>query len=150
MEDGVTVPSQEDFETLRKYSGWGGLGTFFNNPGPENTILHEVLDSEEYESAVNNINSAYYTPASVIDALWDIAGKLGFKGGKILESSAGIGSIIGLMPESISNRSDIEAVEIDTISGNILKLLYPDAKVNVQGFEETDINPHCSTIINRS
>lgn len=65
MEDGVTVPSQEDFETLRKYSGWGGLGTFFNNPGPENTILHEVLDSEEYESAVNNINSAYYTPASV-------------------------------------------------------------------------------------
>ena len=144
MAKGVTTPTQKEIETLRKYSGWGGLGTFFNSSGVENTILREILDSEEYQEATNNINSAYYTPAPIIDALWDVAEKLGFKGGNILESSAGIGSIIGLMPESISNQSNIEGVEIDPISGNILKLLYPDANIHVQGFEETNIKKRIS------
>lgn len=140
MERGETIPSANEMQTLRKYSGWGGLGTFFNNEGStENKTLRELLDEEEYNAATMSINSAYYTPASVIDALWDAAGKLGFKGGAVLEGSAGIGSIIGAMPESISERSSVEAVEIDSVSGNILKLLYPDAKVHIQGFQDTTI-----------
>ena len=139
MEQGVSIPTQQQMETLRKYSGWGGLGTFFNNNTEENAKLREVLSVEEYQAAESNINSAYYTPANIIDSLWDIATKLGFKGGNILESSAGIGNILGTMPEVISEKSSISAVEIDPVSGNILKLLYPDAKVEVKGFEETDI-----------
>lgn len=138
--DGAKAASEADMATLRRYSGWGGLGTYFNNENSaENKILHDLLSPEEYDAAVQSINSAYYTPASVIDTLWDAVEKLGFKGGKILEGSAGIGNIIGSMPRSISAMSDIEAVEIDTVSGNILKLLYPDAKVSVQGFEDTSI-----------
>lgn len=134
------IPTEDEMETLRKYSGWGGLGGFFNqSETEENRILRETLDAEEYDAAVMSLNSAYYTPASVIDTLWDAAEKLGFKGGNILEGSAGIGSIIGSMPQSMSEKSNIEAVEIDKVSGNILKLLYPDAKVNVQGFEETNV-----------
>lgn len=138
--DGGKAASEADMATLRRYSGWGGLGTYFNNENSaENIILHDLLSPEEYDAAVQSINSAYYTPASIIDTLWDAVEKLGFKGGKILEGSAGIGNIIGSMPRSISAMSDIEAVEIDSVSGNILKLLYPDAKVSVQGFEETGI-----------
>ena len=132
--------TKEQKETLRQYSGWGGLGTYFNNEfSAENKQLRELLSVEEYDAAVQSINSAYYTPATIIDTLWDIATKLGFEGGKILEGSAGIGNIIGSMPRSISEQSDIQAVEIDEVSGNILKLLYPDATVNVQGFEDTNI-----------
>ena len=132
--------TKEQKETLRQYSGWGGLGTYFNNEfSAENKQLRELLSAEEYDAAVQSINSAYYTPATIIDTLWDIATKLGFEGGKILEGSAGIGNIIGSMPRSISEQSDIQAVEIDEVSGNILKLLYPDATVNVQGFEDTNI-----------
>lgn len=134
------IPTREQMAVLRKYSGWGGMGTYFNNEDTqENKTLRELLTDEEYDAAVNSINSAYYTPAKVIDAMWDVAEKLGFKGGKILEGSAGIGNILGLMPQSISEQSNIEAVEIDSISGNILKLLYPDAKVHIQGFEETTV-----------
>lgn len=140
MERGETIPSAKEMQTLRKYSGWGGLGTFFNNESStENKTLRELLDADEYNAAAMSINSAYYTPASVIDSLWDAADKLGFNGGRILEGSAGIGSIIGAMPESISEQSSIEAVEIDSVSGNILKLLYPDAKVHIQGFQDTNI-----------
>ena len=139
-DDGIEAPTKDQMEVLRKYSGWGGMGTFFNDESmAENKLLRELLTDEEYNDAVMSINSAYYTPATVIDTLWDVAKALGFKGGNVLEGSAGIGNIIGQMPKEISSRSDIEAVEIDSISGNILKLLYPDAKVHIEGFQDVRI-----------
>ena len=139
-DEGIDAPTKDQMEVLRKYSGWGGLGTFFNDDTmAENKMLRELLSEEEYNDAVMSINSAYYTPATVIDTLWDVAKALGFKGGNVLEGSAGIGNIIGQMPREMSSRSDIEAVEIDTISGNILKLLYPDAKVHIEGFQDVRI-----------
>ncbi len=140
VDEGVEVPTKDQMEALRQYSGWGGMGTFFNDEtSAENKILRDLLSEEEYNDAVLSIKTAYYTPATVIDTLWDMAKAAGFKGGNVLEGSAGIGNIIGQMPREMSRRSDIEAVELDTISGNILKLLYPDAKVHIQGFQETVI-----------
>lgn len=143
LASGATATPQE-MAILRRYSGWGGLGAAFNEgsawaPNPINKRLREALTPEEYQAAVMSRNSAYYTPAAVIDAMWDVAKALGFKGGNIVEGSAGIGNIIGLMPTDISERSNIHAVEIDPITGGILSLLYPDAKVEVQGFEQTHI-----------
>lgn len=143
LESGATA-TPEEMAVLRRYSGWGGLGSAFNEgnswaPNPINKRLRELLSQEEYDAAVMSRNSAYYTPAPVIDAMWDIAKGLGFKGGNILEGSAGIGNIIGLMPTDMSERSNIHAVEIDSTTGGILSLLYPDAKVEVQGFEKTRI-----------
>lgn len=140
IDDAVEAPTKEQMEVLRKYSGWGGMGTFFNDDSmAENKQLRELLSEEEYNDAVMSINSAYYTPASVIDTLWDVANAMGFKGGNVLEGSAGIGNIIGQMPQDMSRRSNIEAVEIDTISGNILRLLYPDATVHIDGFQDVKI-----------
>ena len=136
--------TEKQMQTLRKFSGWGGLGKAFNEgtyyaPNPISKQLRELLGEEAYQQAVMSANSAYYTPAYVIDTLWDIAEKMGFEGGNILEGSAGIGNILGQMPTHISERSDIHAIEIDGTSGGILSLLYPDAKVEIQGFEETRI-----------
>ena len=135
----------EQMSVLRKFSGWGGLGKAFNQASyswSKDSIparLQTLLGAEGYEQAVMSANSAYYTPAYVIDTLWDIAKQLGFKGGNILEGSAGIGNILGLMPMDISDNSHIQAVEIDGTSGNILSLLYPEANVNIQGFEQTRV-----------
>lgn len=146
----------EDMSVLRKFSGWGGLGAAFKekvssgdsgyNPrlrddyqpaNPINERLRELLSPEAYEAANMSRNSAYYTPVPVIDAMWDVARAMGFRGGNVLEGSAGIGNIIGLMPTDMSERSNIHAVEIDETTGNILSLLYPDANVEVKGFEKT-------------
>lgn len=135
----------EDMSVLRKFSGWGGLGEAFSEMiggpygsiNPSNKRLRELLSPEAYEAANMSRNSAYYTPAPVINAMWDVARAMGFRGGNVLEGSAGIGNIIGLMPTDMSERSDIHAVEIDETTGNILSLLYPDANVEVKGFEKT-------------
>ena len=142
MQEGKqATPAQ--MKVLRQFSGWGGLGKAFvekedwSNPTAKR--LKELLGDEAYAQAELSRNSAYYTPASVIDTMWDIARALGFKGGKVLEGSAGIGNIIGAMPTDMSERSNIQAVEVDETTGNILSLLYPDAKVDVQGFEATRV-----------
>lgn len=144
LESGETA-TPEQMSVLRQFSGWGGLGAAFSDGGYDwkqrerNKKIRELLGEEAYEQAVMSANSAYYTPAYVVDTLWDIADRLGFKGGNILEGSAGIGNILGQMPTTVSERSDIHAIEIDGTSGGILSLLYPDANVDIQGFEQTRI-----------
>ena len=144
LESGETA-TPEQMGVLRQFSGWGGLGAAFKSGGYDwkqkerNKKIRELLGGEAYDQAVMSANSAYYTPAYVVDTLWDIAKQLGFKGGNILEGSAGIGNILGQMPMTMSERSDIHAIEIDGTSGGILSLLYPDAKVDIQGFEQTRI-----------
>ena len=144
LESGETA-TPEQMSVLRQFSGWGGLGAAFSDGGYDwkqrerNKKIRELLGEEAYEQAVMSANSAYYTPAYVVDTLWDIANQLGFKGGNILEGSAGIGNILGQMPTTVSERSNIHAIEIDGTSGGILSLLYPDAKVQIQGFEQTRI-----------
>ena len=144
LESGETA-TPEQMSVLRQFSGWGGLGAAFSDGGYDwkqrerNKKIRELLGEEAYEQAVMSANSAYYTPAYVVDTLWDIANQLGFKGGNILEGSAGIGNILGQMPTTVSERSNIHAIEIDGTSGGILSLLYPDAKVEIQGFEQTRV-----------
>lgn len=132
----LATPKQ--MAVLRKFSGWGGLGKVFSD-NTYSTRLQQLMGTEAYQETVMSANSAYYTPAYVVDTLWDIVTQMGFKGGYILEGSAGIGNILGQMPTNISEHSDIHAIEIDGTSGGILSLLYPDAKVEIQGFEQTRI-----------
>lgn len=146
IENGEKATPQQ-MAILRKFSGWGGLGKAFNETvngyyGEVNKTprkLKELLGEEAYNNAIESANSSYYTPAHVIDTLWDIAEKLGFKSGNILEGSAGIGNIIGQIPTHLSENSNIHAVEKDPTAGGMLSLLYPEAKVDIQGFEETYI-----------
>ena len=142
IESGEKV-TPEQMAVLRSFSGWGGLGSAFTQSGwtknPTREEIKSLLGEEAFLDAEMSRNSAYYTPTHVIDSMWDIAKALGFKGGRILEGSAGVGNILGQMPKDISENSDIHAVEKDSTTGGILSLLYPDAKVDIQGFEDTRI-----------
>ena len=86
LTDSGQQATDEQKSILRQFSGWGGLGTFFNNERTRNELV-ALLGDDGYQQAAMSINSAYYTPADVIDAMWDIVKNLGFKGGNILEGS---------------------------------------------------------------
>lgn len=129
----------EQMNVLRRYTGWGGLSSVFQTNDKNYKALQDLLTEEEYDSARASTTTAFYTPSEVTASVWDMIEKLGFKGGSILEPSAGIGNFFALMPESISNISQLRGVELDAVSGNILKLLYPDANINISGFEKQRI-----------
>ena len=131
--------SKAQMEALKRYTGWGGLSSVFKLGHPQNQQLQEVLTPEEYKAARASTTTAFYTPPSIISNTWDMIEKLGFKGGNILEPSAGIGHFFGLMPRHLSERSNLTGVELDDTSGSILTHLYPDANITVDGYETVKI-----------
>lgn len=133
--------TQAEKAILAQWTGWGGLGSAFNEYSAPYATLRVLLTEDELREANESRLTAYYTPAKIIDQIWDAVSALGFKGGNILEGSAGIGSMLARMPKGISDVSNIQAVEIDGITGGILSLLYPDADVHIKGFQNTKVAP---------
>lgn len=102
--------------------------------------IKAILNPEEWSRAEASTLNAHYTSREVIEhGLWAIAKQLGFRGGRILENSAGIGHVIGLAPAEIAERSHFTACELDSITGRMLRLLYPQANVHVTGFQDAKI-----------
>ncbi|RKI38487.1 hypothetical protein D7V86_19600 [bacterium D16-51] len=133
--------SADEQKIMSRYVGWGGLAQVFDgNNGMwarEYKELKELLTPEEYEAARASVNNAFYTPSTVASAVTRALTQFGFTKGNILEPSMGVGNFFGCMPEELSG-SKLYGVELDKITGRIGKLLYPNAKVEVKGFEETD------------
>lgn len=129
----------EQMATLVQYTGWGGLSGVFKTNHAYYDAVKKALTPDEYSSAMASTTTAFYTPPFYVTSVWDAVKRLGFKGGTVLEPSAGIGHFFGLMPKDLAQASTLRGVELDEISGSILTHLYPDARVNVGGFEEQRI-----------
>ena len=131
----------EEQETLSRYVGWGGLADAFDeskeNWADEYAELKAALTPEEYTAARASTLNAHYTSPTVIRAIYDAVGRMGFTSGNILEPSMGIGNFFGMLPEEMSE-SRLYGVELDSISGRIAKQLYPDANITIEGFETTN------------
>lgn len=131
----------EEQEVLSRYVGWGGMPQAFD---PENHAwetefrqLRELLEEYEYTDARSSVLNAHYTSPTVIKAIYEAVGNLGFNAGNILEPACGVGNFFGLLPKSMQD-SKLYGVELDSISGRIAKKLYPQADITVAGFETTD------------
>ena len=133
--------SPEQQEVLSRYVGWGGLSDAFDPEKPawalEYAQLKELLTPEEYAAARGSTLNAHYTSPTVIRAIYETVGRMGFETGNILEPSCGVGNFFGMLPEEMRN-SRLYGVELDSISGRIAKQLYPKADITVGGFETTD------------
>ncbi|MBD9047341.1 MAG: helicase [Ruminococcus sp.] len=123
-------------EILAKYVGWGGLDSYFKSEN--NGQLKALLDESEYKAALASTLTSFYTPPTVIRAVYKVLDNLGFKSGNVLEPSCGVGNFIGLCPQSMKS-SKFYGVELDDISGRIASKLYPQANIAVQGFETTNL-----------
>ncbi len=131
----------EEQKILSGYVGWGGLADAFDESkaswATEYLELKTVLTPAEYDSARASTLNAHYTSPTVIRAIYEAVGKMGFTTGNILEPACGVGNFFGMLPEEMS-ASRLYGVELDSISGRIAKQLYPKADITVAGFEKTD------------
>ena len=131
----------EEQNILSKYVGWGGLADAFDeskdNWKDEFAELYAALSPEEYAAARASTLNAHYTSPTVIKAIYEAVGNMGFQTGNILEPSMGVGNFFGCLPEQMQD-SKLYGVELDSITGRIAKQLYPQANITVAGFETTD------------
>lgn len=139
--------SPEEQVILSKYVGWGGLDKAFSGyhwkaeyDELRSLVKEGIISEDDYNAARRSTMNAHYTDISVIKAMYDGLSRLGFMGGRMLEPSAGVGNFIGAMPDEMTAKvRSWTAVELDNITGNILKHLYPNSDVRIEGFEKANI-----------
>lgn len=161
--------TSEEKKALAQYVGWGGLSQALDERKAEEVSnmessrgymdeewrkslenwskkygkyyneVKELLSEDEFRSAKASTTNAHYTSPKVINYMWDAVRKLGFNGGTVLEPAGGVGHFFGLMPKDIADASYTKAVELDSLSGRIMRKLYPETDVQITGFEDADI-----------
>lgn len=138
-EDRTATPEEQ--EILSKYVGWGGLAQAFDSENEqwskEFAQLSDTLTPKEYEDARKSVLDSFFTSPAIIDGIYEALDKFGFNGGNLLEPSCGVGNFLGKIPSEMAEHTNIYGVEIDSISGRIAKQLYPDADIQITGFEST-------------
>lgn len=144
IENGEKTLNLSVQEVLSKYVGWGGLSEVFDESKEgqwkeARIFLKENLSESEYEAARESTLTSFYTPKIIIDTIYNTLSDMGFKSGNILEPSMGVGSFIGSLPDNMTS-SKFYGVELDTLSGRIGKLLYPESNIEIKGFEETNFS----------
>ena len=162
LEDEGRNATAAEQEVLSKYVGWGGLSNAFgelryNSETHRSEMMAKtgwekefeefrqlvtdgVITEKEYQGMSASTKNAHYTSVEVIKAMYDGLDQLGFKGGRMLEPSSGVGNFVGGMPVGMSSKvTSWTMVELDRITGLIAKYLYPQANVRIQGFEAANI-----------
>lgn len=134
-------PTSEQQELLAKYVGWGGLAnSFFDEYNKkyalERAELKSVVSDDEYRAMKKSSLTAYYTNPAIARAMWEKVVNDGFEGGNVLDPSMGTGIFFMTMPESLRSKTNLYGIELDSITGQIAKYLFPDAHIYIKGFED--------------
>ena len=146
--DNERPATKEERDAMAAYIGWGSFGQelfqgtwekpiYKDGWKEENDWLRDTLGKDAWEEAQNSIINAHYTDPYTINSMWEMAKNMGFKGGKVLEPSMGVGNFFGLMPKGIAEKSQLTGIELDRTTGRMAQALYPQANIQIKGYEES-------------
>jgi adenine-specific DNA methylase len=103
-----------------------------------------VPGSPEWEALATSRLNAMFTSPTVIGHMWQALRRLGIENlsrFNLLEPAAGVGRFLGLIPDQLAPKAAMTAVELDTITGGLLRHLYPQADVyHGMGYQDAPIN----------
>lgn len=137
--------TREEQAIIARYVGWGGLknafpdaqgqyGKGFEQVGP---ALRELLTDSEYETARRSIQYAHYTGETVVRSMWDMAHRLGFRGGQVFEPGMGTGNFRGMIRPDLLGATSYSGLEYDHLTADIASLLYPQSGVRQADYTAT-------------
>ena len=150
--------TEEQRAVMSRFRGWGqvDLGKYYDidhilrntySSTPINRLAKAIQkldpqgDKKLFDAIKRASLSSYYTPTPIARAMNTFLSLAGFKGGALLDPSMGNGMYEGTLPKSIQERTAITGVELDWLSGQLSRQLYPDANVMIGGFEKSGIAP---------
>lgn len=157
--------TDEEKQILSRFRGWGQIDqlskfysvdqmrrdTYGNSPYRRLANAIETLDPDGKKGVFAGIKraalSSYYTPTKIASAMNSFLSLAGFKGGTFLDPSMGNGIFEGTLPKDIQERTMITGVELDWLSGQISRALYPDADVRICGFEKSELTPNSQDVV---
>lgn len=95
--------------------------------------LRELLTDAEWSAARLTTINAHYTDPAYVGAMWSALERLGFEDGRVLEPGSGAGTFMGMAPAGAA----MTGVELDPLTAEISRGLYPLAEVRTESFADT-------------
>ncbi len=168
VHEGRTATAEER-NKLGKFRGWGGVdmtdvwnvdsllrkGRKWDSSRRENVtdvanpyyrlgMVIKSLDPDGKRGVFESIKKAaltsYYTPLPIAGTMNEYLSLAGYKGGgNMLDPSIGNGVFEGTMPKDMQQRTQIYGVELDWLTAQIAKNLYPDAHIQQSGYQEAEL-----------
>lgn len=141
--EGRETATPEEQAILAKYIGWGQFPALFNTYNEkgeswdkERETLLNLISAEEFDAASGSTKNAHYTAPQVVRLVWEVVEKLGFKGGRAVETSMGVGNFFFFMPPDLRGNTRVTGIELDPLSAKIARLLFPAYDIRQMGYEE--------------
>jgi N12 class adenine-specific DNA methylase len=132
------TPTADEMAQLLRYCGWGGVSRVFSPDGStpqpfaaQRDELRSLVSPAAFAAMQASVNTAFFTPPELVQSLWRLVEHLGFKGGRVVEMSAGVGHFFANMPAPIARKSILTAVELDPTSASILETAFAPYGVQV-------------------
>lgn len=135
--------TDEEKKVLAAYSGWGSFSEelfgirSYGAWGERAEWLKSHISEAEWDKLRESVTTSFYTPPQVIFAMWQMMDRLGFREGRVLEPSMGVGSFFALMPKGMKSLSVLTGIEIDPTTAAIAALIYPDSNIQNKPYEDT-------------
>ena len=134
-----TVADDGERVALSGWSGWGPLAKSF--AGEDATWaemgeqIQQAIPEEDLKIGLLGTPTAFYTPAPIASAMWDMLREFGYDGGPVAELGCGGGVFFGTAPDGV----ELLGVERDPTAAAICRLLHPSAKVITGALEDTHL-----------
>lgn len=113
--------------------------------------VYKAIEAELGEEGVRRAKAstvnAHYTAPEIIQAMWGMLDRFGFKGGNVLEPSMGSGLFFGLMPEGVRSASSLTGVELEPFTADLAQALYPESEVFKGGYQDAKIQPNSVDLV---
>lgn len=138
LEAGSEMAGSEDQQILARFPGWGWTENLLNAANAANGWYKQLigmLTKTELSAAIKATQNSHFTDPNIVRLMWQSVIDMGFDTGYVLEPSAGSGLFIGLMPEQNRAGSKIHGVELDDLTGRMLRQVYQGVRADIQGFE---------------
>lgn len=155
--------TDEDRQILGRFTGWGGIDAasaygLYNVKDNEKTAYEELIsivkemdpkgDLRILESIRKAALTSYYTPIPIVRGIHNFLSLCGYDGGgSILDPSMGTGIYESAMSKSMQQSSMITGVELDWLTGNIVRNLFPDANIKLSGYEKAGTTPNSFDVV---
>lgn len=151
LEQAGRAPTREEQAQLLRFTGFGAselAQNCFRRPGETDfragweeigAALEAAVTPEEYAALQRATQYAHYTPESIVRALWGVAERLGFTGGRVLEPGMGTGLFFALLPATLREACQLIGIEYDPVTARIARLVHPEARVRCEDYTRSAV-----------
>ncbi len=140
--------------SILSFTGWGGLHETYRMDGRKSyagaAVSQELgmAEADFHNTIMTNRLESYYTPASVIEAMWRGLQRAGVPAsGRYLEPACGSGHFFVGAPATVQASASLVGIDCDPVAARFARVSAPDARIIESRYENVVLDNNFDAVI---